>query len=49
MHNIWNLIVGKTNEQLQEKAVSDTTFQVVKNDQDQIGYLIILKRLCISS
>ena len=26
IHKIYNLIVGQTNEQLQEKAASDTTF-----------------------
>ena len=30
MHKVYNLIVGQTNEQLQEKAVSDATFQAVK-------------------
>ena len=45
MYNIYNLIVGQKNEQLQEKAASDTTFQAVKADQDPIGYLIILKKL----
>ena len=32
MQKIYNLIVGKKNEQLQEKAASDATFQVVKTD-----------------
>ena len=32
MHNIYNLIVGQTNEQLQEKVVLDATFQAVKTD-----------------
>ena len=49
MHKIYNIIVGQTNKQLQEKAVSDATFQVVNTDQDPIGYLIILKRLCFSN
>ena len=26
MHNIYNLVVGQTNEQLQEKAASEATF-----------------------
>ena len=33
MHKIYNLILGQTNEQLQEKASSDATFQGVKTDQ----------------
>ena len=37
MHKIYNMIVGKKNEQLQEKAASDATFQVVKSGQDPIG------------
>ena len=37
MHKIYNLIVVKTNEQLQEKAKSDATFQVVKIDRYPIG------------
>ena len=32
MHNIYNLTVGHTNKQLQEKAASDATFQVVKTE-----------------
>ena len=46
MHKIYNLIVGQKNEQLQEKAASDTNFQAVKTDQYPIGYLMILKRIC---
>ena len=49
MHKIYNLIVGQTNEQLQEKAESDATFQAVKTDQDPIGYLMILKKICFSN
>ena len=45
MHKIYNLIVVQTNEQLQEKAASDDTSQLVKTDRDHIGYLMILKRL----
>ena len=30
MHNIYNIIVGQTKEQLQEKAASDATFHAVK-------------------
>ena len=46
MHKIYNLIVGQTNEQLQEKAASDATFQAVKTDRDPICYLMILKKIC---
>ena len=47
--NIYNLIVGQINEQLQEKAASDATFQEIKTDQDPIGYLMILKKICFSN
>ena len=46
MHKIYNLIVGQTNEQLQEKVTLDTTLQAVKTDRDPIGYLMIPKRIC---
>ena len=49
MHKIYNLIVVQTNEQLQEKAAIDATFQAVKYDRYQIGYLMILSRLCLSN
>ena len=49
MHNIYNPILDQTNEQLQEKAASDATFQAVKTEQDPIGYLMILKSLCLSN
>ena len=49
MHNIYNLIVGQTNEHLQYKAASEATFQAVKTDQYLIGYLMILKRICLSN
>ena len=49
MHKIYNLIVGQTNEQLQEKAASNTTFQAVKTDRYPIVYLMIMKRLCFSN
>ena len=49
MHKIYNLILGQTNEQLQEKAESDATFQAVKNDRDPIGYLMILKKIWFSN
>ena len=45
MHKIYNIFVVKKNEQLQEKAVSDATFQAVKTDQYPIGYLMILNML----
>ena len=41
--------MGQTNEQLQEKAASDATFQAVKTDQDPIGYLMILKKIFFSN
>ena len=44
-----NLIVGQMNEQLQEKAASDATFQAVKTDRYPIGYLMILKKTCFSN
>ena len=34
MHKIYNLIVGQTNEQLQDKAASDATYQAVKSGRD---------------
>ena len=49
MHKIYNIIVGQTNEQLQDKAASDSTFQAVKTDQDPIGYLMILKSIWLSN
>ena len=49
MHKIYNLILGQKNEQLQEKVASDATFQAVKTDQDPIGYLMILKKICFSN
>ena len=33
MHKIYNLVGGQTDEQLQEKAASDATFQEVNIDQ----------------
>ena len=42
MHNIYNLNLVQTNEQLQEKAASDATFKAVKTYQDPIGFLMIL-------
>ena len=49
MHKIYNIIVGQRNEQLQEKAASDDTFQVVNTDWDPITYLIIPKKLFSSN
>ena len=49
MNKIYNLIVGQTNEQLQEKAGSDATLQAFKTDRYPIGYLMILKRICFSN
>ena len=49
MHKIYNLILGKTNEQLQEKSATDATFQVVKTDRDPIDYLMILKKICFAN
>ena len=37
MHTIYNLIVGQTNEQLQEKVAPDATFQTVKTYWYPIG------------
>ena len=37
MHTIYNIILGQTNEQLQEKAASDSTFQAVKTERYPIG------------
>ena len=47
MYDIYNLIVGQTNEQIQEKVVSDATYKEVKASQYPIGYLNILKKLCL--
>ena len=49
IHNIYNIISVQGYEQLQDKATPDDTFQAVKSDQDPIGYLIILNRLCFSN
>ena len=49
MHKIYNMIVVKRNEQLQEKAELDATFQAVKTDRDPIGNLMILKKICFSN
>ena len=37
MQNIYNIIVVQTNEKLQEKSASDSTFQAVKIDREPIG------------
>ena len=49
IYKIYNLMLGQTNEQLQEKFSSEATFQSVKTDRDPIGYLMILKRLWFSN
>ena len=49
MHNLYNLIVVQTHEQLQKKLTPDATVHVVNSERDPIGYLIILKRLCLSN
>ena len=49
MHKIYNIIVGQTNKQLQEKVASEATFQTVKTDKDPIGYLMILNRIFLSN
>ena len=49
MHKIYNLIMGQTNKQLQEKAQLDAIFQAIKTHRDLIGYLLILKRICFSN
>ena len=49
MHNIYNIIVVQPNNQIQEKAASDATFQAVKTGRENIGYLKILKKLCFSN
>ena len=45
MNIIYNLIVGHTNEQIQEKAESDATFHTVKASRYPIGYMNILKNI----
>ena len=37
MHKIYNIIVGQKNKQLQEKASSDATFQLVNTGQKPLG------------
>ena len=44
-HKTYNIIVGQTNDKLQEEAASDATFQVVKSVQYPIGYVMILNQL----
>ena len=45
MHKIYNIILGQTNEQLQENAALESTSKVVKIGQDPIGYVMILRNL----
>ena len=49
MHKIYNMILGQTNEQLQEDAALDATFQAVNTDREPIVYLMILKRILFSN
>ena len=42
MYKIYNNIAGHKNEQLQDKAASETTFQAVKTFKYPIRYLMIL-------
>ena len=49
MHKIYNLVLGQTHEQLQEKVTPDSTFQTVNSEKYPIGYLIILNRLYFSN
>ena len=49
MHNIYNLILDQTNDQLQEKAALYVTFQSIKTSQDPNRYLMILNRLFFSN
>ena len=49
IQKIYNLIVCNINEQLQEKAASDATFQAVKTVREPIRYLIILTKICFSN
>ena len=49
MRNIYDIIVGQTNEQLQDKTALDATLQAVNTGQDPIRYLMILKNLCFSN
>ena len=47
INNIYNIIVGQTNANIQENAASDATFQAVNTGREPIGYLMILKNLCL--
>ena len=49
MHNIYNLIVGQTNEQLQEKEASDATLHEIKTGKYPIGYPMILRKIYFSN
>ena len=37
MQNIYYLIVGQTNKQIQEEAASESTFKLAKTGRDPIG------------
>ena len=45
MQNIYNIIVGQTNEQLQDEAAWEATLNVFNTGQDYIGHLMILKKI----
>ena len=47
MHKILNIIVGKTNEQLKQKSKLGATIQEIKAGLYPIGYLMILKKICL--
>ena len=49
MHSIYNIIVGQTKNQPQEKLISYATFQVANTGQYPIRYLIILNKLWFSN
>ena len=49
MHKIYNIIVGQTNYQLQDKVTLEATFQAFNTGQDPIGNLMILKNICLSN
>ena len=49
MNKIYNIILGQTNDKLQKKVASDSTFQAVKTGLYPIGYLTILNNICFSN
>ena len=46
INTIYNLFVGHTNKQLQDKVASGATFRAFKTGREPIRYLIILKKIC---